>query len=155
MSASLSTIVAVLGTLLGAVVTHLFQRNSAEQARIFTASQQLRSERLSVYSDFAGAVTEFRRGQYDRWHRKNEDPQSPAYVDARTESYRLRGVSQHALFRVQLIASSAQVTDAARAAYERASAVHRAADSQHLNANGEEARALLEQFIVLASADVR
>src|SRR3954451_9324901 len=60
MTASLSTLVAVLGTSLGFVVTHLFQRNSAEQMRIFTAHQHLRSERLAVHSDFTGAVTDLR-----------------------------------------------------------------------------------------------
>lgn len=154
MNGALSTLVAVLGTLLGVVVTHRFQRTSSEHAQRFTSSQQLRSERLAVYSDFAGAVTEFRRGQQDRWHRKHEDPQSPTYVEARTESYRLRGVALHALFRVQLIASCSEVVDAARVAYEKASAIHQATDSQGLSANGEEARAHLEQFIVLASPDL-
>lgn len=155
MNGALSTLVAVLGTLLGVVVTHLFQRTSSEQAQRFTSSQQLRSERLTVYSDFAGAVTEFRRGQQDRWHRKHEDPQSSTYVDARTESYRLRGVALHALFRVQLIASCPEVVDAARVAYEKVSAIHQAPDSQGLSANGELARAHLERFIVMASTDLQ
>jgi hypothetical protein len=150
MTASLSTLVAVLGTSLGSVVTHLFQRNSAEQMRIFTADQQLRSERLAVHSDFAGAVTEFRRGQYDRWQRSREDPQSTASDEARTESYRLRGGALHALFRVQFMARSSQVTNAARVAYEKTPTVHKASDSDHLSANGNAARGL----VTASSADL-
>lgn len=155
MNGALPTLVAVLGTILGVVVTHLFQRSSSRQAQDFTLGQQLRSERLTVYSDFAGAVTELRRGQQDRWHRRREDPDGTHHFDARTESYRLRGVALHALFRVQLIAGSPAVVDAARTAYEDTSAVHQAADQRELSTNGERARERLEQFIVLASADLR
>lgn len=155
MNGALSTLVAVLGTLLGVVVTHIFQRNSSKRAESFTLGQQLRTERLAVYSDFAGAVTELRRGQQDRWHRKREDPESPAHFEARTESYRLRGVALHALFRVQLIASCPEVVDAARAAYEKASSIPQATDRQELSTNGEQARERLERFIVLASTDLR
>jgi hypothetical protein len=155
MGGGLSTLLAVVGTLLGAVVTHLFQRRAADRAQGFAVGQQLRSDRLNVYSDFAGAVTEFRRGQQDRWHRKNEDAASQAYVEARTESYRLRGVALHAFFRVQLIASSQELVEAARLAYDKAAAVHRADDHDQLSANGTAATSSLEQFISLASEDVR
>ncbi|MFD3520636.1 hypothetical protein [Streptomyces sp. NPDC058653] len=154
MNGVLSTLVAVLGTILGVVVTHLFQRTSSERAQNFALGQQLRAERLTVYSDFAGAVTELRRGQQDRWHRRREDPESSHHFEARTESYRLRGVALHALFRVQLIADSPEVVDAARDAYEKTSALHQADDQQGLRANGELARERLEQFIVLASTDL-
>lgn len=154
MNGALSTLVAVFGTLLGVVVTHILQRNSSERARNFALGQQLRSERLTVYSDFAGAVTELRRGQQDRWHRRHEDAEGPEHFEARTESYRLRGVALHALFRVQLIAGAPAVVDAARSAYEQTSAVHQAADKGDLGANSELARESLEGFIVLASTDL-
>lgn len=155
MNGALPTLVAVFGTLLGVVVTHFFQRTSSQQAQGFALGQQLRSERLTVYSDFAGTVTELRRGQQDRWHRRREDAEGPDHFEARTESYRLRGVALHALFRVQLIAGSPQVVDAARAAYDQTSVIHQAADTSELRANGERARESLEQFIVLASTDLK
>ncbi|PJE96067.1 hypothetical protein CUT44_19950 [Streptomyces carminius] len=155
MTGVLSTLIAVLGTLLGAVVTHLFQRTATKRSQDFTAQQQLRSERMAVYSDFAGAVTEFRRGQHDRWHRKNEDPDSTACFDARVEAYRLRGVALHALFRVQLIASSQALVDAAQHAYKLTSDAHRASSKTELSTLGEQARQALESFISMASSDVR
>ncbi|UNZ21692.1 hypothetical protein HC362_09810 [Streptomyces sp. 891-h] len=155
MDGALSTLIAVCGTLLGAGLTHVFQRRAAARDQRFVVQQQLRAERMAVYSDFAGAVTEFRRGQHDRWHRKNEDPESSACFDARVEAYRLRGVALHALFRVQLIASEQSLTDAAQRAYDLTSAAHEATSKQELNARGTGAREALESFIKLASADVR
>jgi hypothetical protein len=151
----LSTLIAVIGTLLGAGVTHLFQRRVSARDQVFAAQQQLRSERMAVYSDFAGALTEYRRGQQDRWHRKNEDPDSSACFEARTEAYRLRGVALHALFRVQLIASGQALIGAARDAHEHASNLHKASDKAELSTRGALAREALERFITLASSDVR
>ncbi len=110
---------------------------------------------MTVYSDFAGAVTEFRRGQHDRWHRKNEDPDSTISFDARVEAYRLRGVALHALFRVQLIASSPALIHAAQHAYDLTHRMHKAADRGEVGAFGTQAREALEHFVKLAASDVR
>lgn len=155
MDGAVSALIAVLGTLLGSTVAYLFQRKSAERTESFTHRQQLRAERMAVYSDFARAVTEYRRSQYDRWHRKNEDPDSTAASEARLESYRLKGVAQHELFRVRLIASSTTVVEAARNAFEAASRLHNASNKTELRGNGNEAKEILERFISLASNDVQ
>ncbi|WP_245766660.1 hypothetical protein [Streptomyces colonosanans] len=147
--------IAIVGTLLGSTVTHAFQRNASAHDRVFAAQQQLRSDRMTVYSDFAGALTEFRRGQQDRWHRRNEDPDSSVSFEARTEAYRLRGIALHALFRVQLISSTQRLIDAAQDAYDLTSAMPKAADRAELSARGAQAREALEQFIKLAASDVQ
>ncbi|MBM9503677.1 hypothetical protein ITX44_03845 [Streptomyces sp. KK5PA1] len=154
MDGTLSTLIAVLGTLLGATLTYLFQRSETRSSRQFAAQQQLRSERMAVYSDFAGAVTEFRRGQHDRWHRKHEDPAGQAAFEARVEAYRLRGVALHALFRVELIASGPTLVEAAHHAYDLTSGVHKAADKTELSARGEQAREALQQFVRLAASEI-
>ncbi|MDT0341485.1 hypothetical protein [Streptomyces litchfieldiae] len=145
----------MLGTLLGAVVTHTFQRAAARRSESFAAGQQLRAERMGVYSEFAGAVTEFRRGQQDRWHRRHEDPDGTVAFDARVESYRLRGVALQTLFRVRLVASGQPLTDAAERAYELTGAVHRAADHVELKVAAQQAREALEEFIAIAASDIR
>ncbi|MFD0317293.1 hypothetical protein [Streptomyces flavalbus] len=155
MAGVLSALIAVLGTLLGVAVSHLFQQRSAAREQVFMAQQQLRGERMAVYSDFAGALTEFRRGQHDRWHRRDEDPDGDAHFEARVEAYRLRGVALHALFRVQLIASGPVVVDAAKNAYDMANVVHKAGDRGELSALGARAREALEEFVRVASGDVR
>jgi len=155
MDGAVSALVAVLGTLLGSAVAYLFQRKSAERTESYTHRQQLRAERMAVYSDFAGAVTEYRRSQYDRWHRKNEDQDSSAAAQDRLESYRLKGVAQHELFRVRLIASSPAVVEAASNAFEAASRLHNASSKTELRGNGNGAKEILEHFISLASNDVQ
>ncbi|GAA0667776.1 hypothetical protein GCM10009535_54580 [Streptomyces thermocarboxydovorans] len=155
MNGVLSALIAVVGTLLGSVVTHLFQRKASARDQVFAAQQQLRADRMAVYSDFAGALTEFRRGQQDRWHREGEDPAGSAFLEAPAEAYRLRGLALHALFRVRLIASSRTLMDTAQHAYALTSAMHKAADRLELSSAGEQAREALEQFIELASSDVQ
>jgi ABC-type lipoprotein release transport system permease subunit len=51
---------ALLGTAVGAFVTHFLQRRNASLAR-------LHEERISAYVAFAEAVMEFRRELMDRW----------------------------------------------------------------------------------------
>ncbi|TDC21344.1 hypothetical protein E1265_18285 [Streptomyces sp. 8K308] len=155
MAGVLSALIAVLGTLLGVALTQRSQRQATARDQAFATQQQLRAERMAVYSDFAGAVTEFRRGQQDRWHRRYEDPDGPAHYEARIEAYRLRGVALHALFRVQLIASGQPLVDAARHAYELTSGAHKASDQTELGALCDQAREALEHFVRLASVDVR
>jgi len=106
MDGAITAIIAVLGTLLGSIMTYVFQRKSSERAERFSTQQQLRAERMAVYSDFGGALAEARRGQYDWWNRRNEAPDGPDCFAARAEAYRLRGLALHALFRVQLVAGS-------------------------------------------------
>lgn len=110
---------------------------------------------MTVYSDFAGALTEFRRAEQDRWYRWNEDPDGSAFIEARKEAYRLRGIALHALFRVQLIASARPLIDAAQNAYALTSKLHKAADRAEVSALGQQARELVEQFIKLATSDVQ
>lgn len=155
MDGAASTLIAVLGTLLGSAVAYLFQRKSADRTESFAHRQQLRSERMAVYSDFAGAVTEYRRGQYDRWHRRNEDPGGAAAGEARKESYRLKGVAQHELFRVRLIASSPALVEAARNAFEAAARLSDASTKHELRDHGDDAKEALQHFIGLASHDVQ
>jgi hypothetical protein len=152
---AISALIAIVGTLLGSAVTHAFQRKATARDQLFAAQRQLRSDRMTVYSDFAGALTEFRRGQQDRWYRRHEDPESIAFVEARTEAYRLRGTALHALFRVQLIASTQTLIDAAQDAYALTSTLHKAVDKTEVQALATQAREVVEQFIKLASSDVQ
>jgi hypothetical protein len=155
MDGAITAIIAVLGTLLGSAMTHVFQRRSSERTERFTLQQQLRAERMAVYSDFGGALSEARRGQYDWWHRHNEGPDGPAYLTARDEAYKLRGLAAHALFRVQLVASRQTMVDIARRAYDLTADIHHAATEAELRTLGKQAKETLEEFLRLASHDVQ
>jgi hypothetical protein len=151
----LPAIIAVAGTLLGSAVTQLFQRGSANRAEASSHRQQLRAERMTVYSDFAGAISDFRRSQLDRWHREIEDHNSDAAISSRMETYRLRAKSNHAMFRVQLVASDKPVIEAARHTYELASCMNDATSKDELISISKSAKKALEDFITLASIDVQ
>jgi hypothetical protein len=154
MDSAVPVLIAVLGTLLGSTATYHFQRKSSEQAENLAHQRQLRSERMAVYSEFAEAVTELRRCQYSRWHSDQEDPGNDA-SEIRLEARRLRGVAQHSVFRVQLIASNPALIESARSAFDAASDMHHASSSAQLRANGNEAGDTLGRFIALASGDVQ
>jgi hypothetical protein len=65
--------VPIAGTLLGAALTYaLWARSAAGPG--FALRQQLWQERLVTYSSFAGAMTEARLSQKDRWHLGQGDP---------------------------------------------------------------------------------
>ncbi|MEU1815026.1 hypothetical protein ABZ543_07495 [Streptomyces roseifaciens] len=66
MDAIWTSVVAVMGTLLGSVVTHTFQRIASRRSELFTRSEALRQERMATYSAFAAAVEGYRHGQADR-----------------------------------------------------------------------------------------
>jgi hypothetical protein len=124
MDAVLSGTIAVVGTLLGSLVTYIFQRRSAERARQIARGEQLRQERLAAYSDLAGAVIDLRRAAIDRWHREQEDPTGKAYSAARGEYYRLYTVARTAHIRLRLLSADTELIDHGHRAVKIASDIH-------------------------------
>jgi hypothetical protein len=106
-----TSIVAVVGTLLGSLATHYFQRRNRADAERFERGERLRQERVSAYTAFGGALVSLRRAQMDRWfaihdERRSVDPESLRY-----ETYRLRTTALEALFRVQLVTESKELIE--------------------------------------------
>ena len=154
MGGVLGAIIAVAGTLLGGALTYFFQMRSATRAEHFATEQQRRSERLNAFSAFASAVTEFRGGQYDRWHRRREDPDSQTYLTARQEAYRLRITAQHALFVVQMLAQSNETSELANTALEICNRIARADSEDDMDTHGVAAQDAISAFIVRASREL-
>ncbi|MCM2390829.1 hypothetical protein [Streptomyces albipurpureus] len=150
-----TAVIAVIGTLLGSVVTHFFQRRTTERAAELSRAEQLRQERISAYSAFAGALVDYRRGQNDRWHRAQQTPGSPAAEEARIDSYRLRSSAHQALIRVQLVCDDAQALELAAAAFEVTNCMHEAPDEDDRSQRSEQARETLSEFIGAAAPSVR
>ncbi|MBT2366676.1 hypothetical protein J7E88_15490 [Streptomyces sp. ISL-10] len=150
-----TAVIAVIGTLLGSVATHLFQRQTAERSAALTRAEQLRQERISAYSAFAGALVDYRRGQNDRWHRALEAPGSAAAEEARIDSYRLRSSAHQALIRVQLVCDDPQALELAAAAFEVTNCMHEAPDESDRAQRSEQARETLSEFIGAAAPGVR
>jgi hypothetical protein len=154
MEAVLPALVAVVGTLLGSVITYRFQQNSFERAEKRSNKKQFRSERISLYSDFAGAIFEFRRAQSDWWISRRHHPEDPRTHEARLEAYRFRGVAHHELFRVQLITANEELVSRAKNVYDLTTLIIRSDATAEQNTRSREALDALESFIALASKDV-
>nr|WP_203606342.1 hypothetical protein [Streptomyces sp. SID11385] len=106
--------VAVLGTVLGAALTHVFQRRNALRAEAVAREERLRQERVAAFSSFAGALADYRRGQLDHWYaRHREEPGAEAL---RREAARLRAVALEAMFRAELLTESEELAAAGRRA---------------------------------------
>jgi hypothetical protein len=155
MQGVLTGLFAVVGTLVGSVVTYLLQRRNAEHSERSAREQRLWQERLQAYSAFAEAAIEYRRTQYDRWHRQDEDQSSPAYIEARTESYRSKTVARQAMFRVKLLSNDRGLIAQAGEIMKITEDLHHASDSKELTARGDHAQQIVDSFISIASEQVQ
>lgn len=103
-----TSVVAVVGTLLGSLATHYFQRRNRADAERFERNERLRQERVIAYTAFGGSLVSLRRANVDRWFaihdQRDGDPGSLRY-----ETYRLRTSALEALFRVQLVTESKEL----------------------------------------------
>ncbi|WP_406001516.1 hypothetical protein [Streptomyces sp. NBC_00829] len=150
-----TAVIAVIGTLLGSVATHFFQRQTAERTAALNRAEQLRQERISAYSAFAGALVDYRRGQNDRWHRAQDAPGSTVAEEARIDSYRLRSAAHQALIRVQLVCDDPQALGLAASAFDVTNCLHEAPDESDRSQRSEQARETLSEFIGAAAPGVR
>ncbi|MEJ1202237.1 MULTISPECIES: hypothetical protein [unclassified Streptomyces] len=155
MEAIWTSVVAVGGTLMGAVITHLFQRLASGRSELFARSEALRQERTATYSSFAAAVEDYRHGQAERWYRKQHDPDGEAFITARDEAHRLRTVTRQVLYRVKLLTDDQGVNLAAEQAYECTRDVSTARDQAERDALDARARHAIEAFVAQASPLIR
>lgn len=154
--AAWSSMIAVAGTLLGAAATYLFQKQNTERMEATARTQARRNERLAAYETYAGAMVDYRRGEYDRAHTQlGRQPLSYVHPDVQDDYYRLRSAAQHALLRIRLICDETAVVAAAEHAYNVAGTIHDADNADGIRAAGEHARSALDQFIQAANASVR
>ncbi|QKG22665.1 hypothetical protein ACTIVE_4306 [Actinomadura verrucosospora] len=150
-----TSLVAVAGTLLGSLMTHLFQRRNTERAELLTRERQWREERLAAYGAFAGAVVDYRRAQTGRVFGRLEEPNGTAHLEARAESHRLRSAAEHELFRVRLVSDDPELTRCAEQALELTAVVHYADTKEQVRERGGRAEQALDKFITAASVKVR
>ncbi|MFE5664247.1 hypothetical protein ACFQ7W_09985 [Streptomyces niveus] len=151
MEAIWTSVVAVGGTLMGAVITHLFQLTASGRSELFARSEALRQERIATYSSFAAAVEDYRHGQADRWYRKQQDPDAEVFITARDEAHRLRTVTRQVLYRVKLLTDDQEVILAAERAYQCARNVSTARDQAERDTLDAQARHEIEAFVAHAS----
>ncbi|MET8680070.1 hypothetical protein ABZW18_21425 [Streptomyces sp. NPDC004647] len=156
MEAVATSVIAVLGTLLGSGVTHVFQRRTAQRIEQFTRDERLRQERLDAFSSYAGALLNYRRSLIDRWC--NEcDPEVDSWEDGsvlRARSYELHSQAQEALFRVQMLTDDRELVEKAELALKRVTRVADATDRTDLRARRDDTRSLIRDFVTAAKGHV-
>ncbi|SDH78807.1 hypothetical protein [Nonomuraea jiangxiensis] len=153
MASAITGIIAVLGTLLGVTVTYVFQARTAKQAHQTAREERLWQERLTTYSTFAGALTDFRNSQNDRWQHERQDPRSQALTAAQDESRRNRAEATSALFRLRLLANGT-LSELASAALKLTEEIPQAADEYDRRDRERKARHALANFTEAAAAQI-
>ncbi|MCU7826602.1 hypothetical protein [Kitasatospora sp. DSM 101779] len=149
-------LVAVLGTLVGSVSTHLFQRRTARRAETAARTERLRQERLAAYSEFAAAANELKRGLITAWFRRRDEPRDEAaHRAAQTEADRLGALAETARFRLHLVADDPGVNRLAATVLGATAGLHRAADRQQIIRLEREFEAAVDAFLAAAARQVR
>jgi hypothetical protein len=154
MEAVLASLIAVAGTLLGSIITFTFQRRSSAQAEVFARSRQLRQERLTTYSAYAGAVTALKQGTVALWFRLQGDPDSPEARQAFTECDRLGAATENAQFRVRLLAEDDTLVALAASAFDAIGPIRRASTKTELAEREQELQDNLNAFIAAAAIQI-
>ena len=157
MEAWIASVIAVAGTLLGSIATHLFQRSHAARGEQFMRGERLRVERMEAYSSFAQAVTELRRGIVSLWfhQRKQPDSTDPALRSSFVEADRLGAAAAHAQFRVQLVADDAQLIGLASDVFGSIGALRDAPDRSTLAVHEAAIDGALDGFMNAAAQQLR
>ncbi|GGX57686.1 hypothetical protein [Streptomyces chartreusis] len=153
MSEAFTVSIAVAGTLLGAVVTHLFQRRAVRAADKAARERDLRFQRIDAYSAYAAAVIAAANAQIKRWHYR--DRSVAELESAREDSYSRRNGARQALYRVQLLASREDLTRLAEDAFDAARAIHHAGTAAEVDARSAQCRAAVGKFVRAAAEEIK
>ncbi|WP_151771262.1 hypothetical protein [Streptomyces abyssomicinicus] len=153
-----ASLIAVLGTLLGAGATHLFQRNTLRRAEETARNEKLRQERIDAYCAFGGALANYRRGQMDHWFAdRGHDGRVASETEIhelRREAQRLRAAAMEAMFRAELLTDSPELASLGREALKAADGIDRAASRAELDRARDESRRLIYGFIADARSHI-
>lgn len=141
-------LIAILGTLGGAVITGVLQQKNAARAEDAAKSEQRRQERLTAYLEFGQALAQLRSAEMTRWITRAEvGREDPKYGEAKAEEYRARAVARSALMRVQLLTDSEDVLHKAQDALAGAIAIFESDSEDDLAKRAEKSRASVDAFI--------
>lgn len=149
----LTTIVAVLGTLLGAVVAGAFQQKHASRTAAAATNEQLRRDRLEAVTALAAAGSDHRRAMWMRGEAALTGA-APEQLEAlRTASHVTRSAITRPLVAVQVLIPDPAVRTAAQQMVTEAYCMRdHAASTEALAAARESARTAHDRFVDAAAA---
>lgn len=145
--------VALLGGFLG---QYVYAGHLAKRAHRADQLERLRQDRIQAYSDFAGALIEYRRMQLTRWFTDHDKTAAQDDVwRVREESRLRRAAALDRYYRVRLLADSEAIKKAAEEASDCTNAIHDATTREEANATADRARdELLRAFVEVSEKQV-
>jgi type II secretory pathway pseudopilin PulG len=149
--ASFASVIAIAGTLLGSALTYLFQIKQSRRAETRDMLQRLRQERLTAYTEFVAAATDYRRSAFTHWYRKQEDSNGRDFLDARAEADRLDALVDRAITQIRLLSSDDSLIAAAQLVRSFAEGIRKAESREERDAQADHCQAALDQFVDHAS----
>lgn len=154
MEAVLASLIAVAGTLLGSLVTFSVQRRTSARAEDFARSQQLRQERLTTYSAYAGAVTALKQATVALWFLRQEAADSAETRQAFMECDRLGAATENAQFQVRLLAQDSMLVALAVSAFDALGPMRSASTATELALHEQGLQDALNAFMAAATAQI-
>ncbi|MCX4528459.1 MULTISPECIES: hypothetical protein [unclassified Streptomyces] len=156
MNTVLTSVVAVIGTLIGSWSTYVFQRRTAARADAANREERLRQERLAAYSGYAGAVSDLKRALITLWFRRRRLPRDEETLQAaQLDSDRLGAAAETAVFRLRLVANDPALRPLTEAISTKLGEIERAADRQALITVEAQFEAAVETFLDAAGRHLR
>jgi hypothetical protein len=155
MSGVFTSLIAVLGTLLGSIVTYTFQRRTTQRAEQFARHERLRQERMSAYTAFADAAMEYRHEELTRWLHTHGELTDPTQEKTWREQGRTRATAWQARYRVQLLTDDSTLVQRADKIIDAIANIHHAKNSADLQNHDTRTRKAIEDFVQAASAHIR
>jgi hypothetical protein len=159
-SAVVTSLIAVAGTLLGSFSTYWFQQQVAQRAEVTARQERLREDRLVACSEFAAAVTDLRRGELAVWFRSGRKDRAAAdkdramadYYAAQAEADRLGAVALSAKFRLLLLLDNRGLHELADDAFKQISLLLSAGDKADLEVLDARFEAHMATFVTTAAS---
>ncbi len=151
MQAALVAVIAVLGTLGGALVNGLLQHKNALRAEGAAKAEILRQERLEACIRFGQAMSEFRNAENTRYNARERFGRDTAeYEEAAAEVHRARVAARGTLLRVQLLMEDAEVIRLAQEAMNITIDMRNSKNEEAWEKQSERSRNATEAFITAA-----
>ncbi|MEU6618938.1 hypothetical protein [Streptomyces parvus] len=149
----LTTVIAVLGTLAGSIVTGRYQRRSAEHAAKIARGDALRRDRLTAVTDLAAAVSEHRIAMWTRGDAKLKGDAPDRLADLRSRSHETRSAITRPLVALRVLVTDPAVREAADAMVTATYALRGAdTDTDALDRARQEALAGHDRFVNVGAA---
>lgn len=155
MDVVLSAAVAVAGTLMGCLLTHVLQARAAERQAKFLRRERMRNELLVAFHSLAEALHNLRRAEHDRWSHERGSKAEEVTTAARERAVQLRPAAWAALAHLQLLVEDLELLEAARTAYQLTRSLHGAHDVGDLTARDEAVRTAIDVYLGRAAAHLK